>query len=351
MHLKVVVFISFLIFPITAFAEDSANSSFWLRKLINACVGFSGDQTNSFIDRFPQAAENPLNIEVGELWKQFFEQIKGKDLSVEPLSILLYSYAAVDLRFDGWVSRLVLKRADSPRHLVLSKVLVDGWRRLGYLDKQNKFNFRARPESVVRAFEQITELKTRTSTSKRNGRDQRLLSHLDYVSLLADGIVDLSDIHDFLFHLPILTDPRYRELILLIARHDKILRIGRSSASLLSRVLEQNYYQDPAELYGPIPLFSFGAASLNAEELAIVLSTTNYFHSYEARSHFYEQRRRLLGSDISFDVDKFPIFSELDWPLVIHVLKHDLEIALKDMWFAKEILQIEGLLRDLTAFQ
>ena len=129
------------------------------------------------------------------------------------------------------------------KELIIAPILKKGWLDLGLLTKEGHFNLKASPSEVIKKFEAATgikvfleghpfKIKWRASKHFVVG-DFSLRSHTDYVGSLGVGILLVSELHDFLFHMPQLMDPDFRNFARLAARFDVIAGVTEARHSSL----------------------------------------------------------------------------------------------------------------------
>ncbi len=153
------------------------------------------------------------------------------------------------------------------KEMRISPIVMAGWRQLGFVNAEGRFDIDADPRMIIQKFEELSGFKVLLEGNPLGLRkvaeyhyvvgDYPLRSHEDYIRLLVEGVLPVSDIHDFLFHMAQLVDPDYRRFVHLAARFDQMLGTDNAKHSPLNLAFEGgDVIPDFDVLFGPVQLMN-----------------------------------------------------------------------------------------------
>lgn len=199
-------------------------------------------QVSDYVDRMPfirhREPHNP------PLWKVFVHEMLKIDFSKPGPYRFVWRNPAQDERSTESIS------------FEVDEKIVQGWRLLGIINAEGRFNLNATPQSIAEAFEKHTGWKADLSPKKE------LLDHFDFARLILEKRpFPFDDIHALLFHAPYLTDAFRRDMLHLTARfaalEETIAKRDRFVIPHSMRVMSfqfEGYVALNGRLTGPIPL-------------------------------------------------------------------------------------------------
>jgi len=155
----------------------------------------------------------------------------------------------------------------------IAPLLIKGWRKLGLINAEGRFNIEADPQDIIKKFESSTGMKVhlegsqfgvkRLATKNFVVGNFKLRPHGEYVDFLSKRSLPVSELHDFLFHMPLLMDARFRKFVHLAARFDVVAGVNEGKHSALNLVLEgSDSVPDFEYLLGPVQITAPHLSSL-----------------------------------------------------------------------------------------
>jgi hypothetical protein len=149
-------------------------------------------EISDFVDRMPIITIPHKHNR--DIWKKILFQISQINFNRKP-----YDFA---WQHPMW---------DDERYFYLDDGLVEGWRELGLINSQGRFNFHATPEEIAKAFENKTGIEISKRTNEKGSPDFSSPQEFSVTLLEGSGFL-FDDIHDILIHAPYMMVPFRREM-------------------------------------------------------------------------------------------------------------------------------------------
>ncbi len=226
----------------------------------------------SFLARFPRQSYVTQNASP-EVLGDFFNQISQINFNAEsPPKVVLRFLVSKEYLF-GWVPVLSTGMRASPSEFTISQDLIEGWRRLGLVNDQGRFDFSVSPTTIRDRFRQVTGWSTNIKHHTlyfgiQKKSDERILD-LRLNDFLNQTVV-LDDLVDYVFILPLMTHASAREILQgfarLSARKVRGGGLGVSKGEQFFAILMQESIRPGAPLYGAGPLIKMPSEIPNLAE-------------------------------------------------------------------------------------
>lgn len=183
-----------------------------------------------------------------ETWMRFFIQIR-------------------EINFNSESSPLVRiepqNAGGKERSLIIDPMLIEGWKKLGFISADGKFRFDIIRSEVARRFQDLTGMQVVfdvkpvivNSASISESSASILERHQKYISDFLEGKVHFVKLHDAIFHAPWFLDNVRRDLFRLAARYDLQTK-SSGPKSVLSALFEYAAHSHLIFLRGPFQLIN-----------------------------------------------------------------------------------------------
>lgn len=228
--------------------------------------------------------------------------------------------------FRVWFIKEYLRDDFEIHSFVLAPFLIEGWKRVGMIRPDGRWNLDAEPEQIVSKFEALSGLKAISGSDDFPVLGKiAIQSQIDYAKHVSMGRLAIEDFHDYLFHIPFLLDPQRRRFANLVFRFDVLRNVIDGANSYMNGLFEYGGSHDGKVLYGPIQMIleTFPPKPLMKTRVSAELRIR------EAQTADLERMREIRWELATH----FPILNpeSKSWDLVLQLMKFELIAALKEI--------------------
>lgn len=208
-------------------------------------------KARSFVNKFPLTERTAGNSQNAIHWIEFIRRISGQVLAENSSPRILKTHYHERGFRTAFIVTVEIDRRPKlkiPRMMTLSPYLIQGWKMLGLINENNRFNFKATPDELLERFERISAW-----TVIRPEERGPLESHLEFASLLSQKKILVSDLHDYIFHLGAFLIPAIGEFAQLAGEFERLVKNDSADNSPLNFTIEQRTNALKTPIFGPIP--------------------------------------------------------------------------------------------------
>jgi hypothetical protein len=157
-------------------------------------IGYIHASSRIFVDRF--VIQDALLSSNRDYWYYFIEKLSHVDFNAEAPRVEL----SFRIQNTEDSQKIILTR---PKKYQISQNIIEGWRKVGLLGADGRWNLDITPSEIARNFRRASGMNTETFPFAVPGF-MLLKSGEEFGKSLYDGLIQMGDIHDYLMHLPLL---------------------------------------------------------------------------------------------------------------------------------------------------